>query len=123
MINDTQDLEPTPHFKLTDYVRVPIQKKGEEYIVYMNNNYRKRYILKSLPSYIISKIVIAKVLANHVISDNLLTRTALFAPQDLNGEEDTAWRASENWYIVVLHINDYYDLQGDTIDTREKGKD
>tara|TARA_R110000787_G_scaffold50202_1_gene119932 strand:- start:96 stop:467 length:372 start_codon:yes stop_codon:yes gene_type:complete len=123
LINDTQDLEPIPHFKVTDYVRIPIQKKGEEYIVYMSNNYRKRYILKSLPSYIVSKIVIANVLANNIIDDISLTRAALFCSQPLNGEEDTAWRASENWYIVVLHINDYYDLQGDTIDTRKESKD
>jgi hypothetical protein len=42
---------------------------------------------------------------------------------DYTGAEDTAWRASENMYVVIIHVNDFYELQGEIIDSRKEDKE
>jgi len=41
------------------------------------------------------------------------------------GDKDTCWKASDDWYIVIIHTKDFEDLylQGQRIDTRKKSKD
>jgi len=109
------DLEPLPHFKLTDYVRVPVWKSGKEYIVYIGRNHVRRYTLTSLPSFISSKITIANVLSNDVKPDSQLRKHEMFMCEPDNGDEDTSWRASESMYVVIIHLNDFYYLQGEFI--------
>jgi len=41
------------------------------------------------------------------------------------GDKDTCWKASDDWYIVIIHRKDFEDLylQGQRIDSRKKSKD
>jgi len=105
-------LEPIPHFKLTDYVRVAIRHKNGEYTVYLDNDMVRQYTLQSLPSYISSKITVAKALSIHLKSDHEVKEHDIFMCDVEQGDPDVAWRASENWYIVILHLIDYQTLLG-----------
>ena len=119
----TDKLEPLPHFNMTEYIRVPILKRGDEYIVYLANSYRKIYTLLTLPLYISSKITIANCLTStNLPSNNSLDRTSLFMCPTDGGDKDTCWKASENWYIVIIHMKDFIDLQGQRVDSRKKNK-
>ena len=119
----TDKLEPLPHFNMTEYIRVPILKRGDEYIVYLANSYRKIYTLLTLPLYISSKITIANFLTyTNLPSNNSLDRTSLFMCPTDGGDKDTCWKASENWYIVIIHMKDFIDLQGQRVDSRKKNK-
>lgn len=116
------ELEPIPHFKLTDYIRVPVWRNGTEYIVYMGRRYRRRYTLSTLPECIKSKLTIANCIATDYKNDYEISIQDVFVCEDMTGEPDTAWRASENLYVVIIHVNDFYELQGEEIDPREENK-
>lgn len=116
------ELEPIPHFKLTDFVRVPVWRNGKEYIVYTGRRYRRRYTLATLPDCIKSKITLANCMATTIKDDLNLSIQDVFVCDDYTGEEDTAWRASENMYVVIIHVNDFYEIQGEEIDTRKEDK-
>ena len=119
----TDKLEPLPHFNMTEYIRVPILKRGDEYIVYLANSYRKIYTLLTLPLYISSKITIANCLTSTSLpSNDSLDRTSLFMCPTDGGDKDTCWKASEKWYIVIIHMKDFIDLQGQRVDSRKKNK-
>jgi hypothetical protein len=109
------DLEPLPHFVMTDYVRIPVWKSGNDYIVFVGKHHKRRYTVATLPPFISSKITIANVLANEIKSDTDLTPHTLFFCDGDNGDEDTAWRASESLYVVIIHNNQFYELLGDKI--------
>lgn len=115
-------LEPIPHFVMTDYVRVPIKKDGERYIVYLENNYIRRYNLSTLPDFLLSKITIANVISNTVKKDHELQHYDIFICDSDNGDPDIGWRASESMYVIILHINDYAELLGQANDTRKESK-
>ena len=117
------ELEPIPHFKLTDFVRVPVWRKGKEYIVYTGRKYRRRYTLTTLPDCIKSKITVANCLATNYKNDYELSIHDIFVCEDYTGAEDTGWRASENMYVVIIHVNDFYELQGEIIDSRKEDKE
>jgi len=122
----TDNLEPLPHFNMTEYIRVPVFKRRDEYIVYLANSYRRIYTLLTLPLYISSKITIANCLTSTSLpSNNSLDRTSLFMCPTDGGDKDTCWKASDDWYIVIIHRNDFEDLylQGEKIDTRKESKD
>ena len=115
-------LEPIPHFVMTDYVRVPIKKDGERYIVYLENNYIRRYNLSTLPDFLLSKITIANVIANEIPPDYKVSDYDIFICGKDNGDPDIGWRASESIYVIILHINDYAELLGQASDTRKESK-
>jgi hypothetical protein len=92
-------LDPIPHFKLTDYVRVAIHHKRGEYTVYLDNDMVRQYTLQTLPPYISSKITVAKALSLHVRPDYEVKEHDIFMCDVEQGDPDVAWRASENWYI------------------------
>ena len=122
----TDNLEPLPHFNMTEYIRVPVFKRRDEYIVYLANSYRRIYTLLTLPLYISSKITIANCLTStNLPLNNSLDRASLFMCPTNGGDKDTCWRASDDWYIVIIHRNDFEDLylQGEKIDTRKESKD
>ena len=121
----TDNLEPIPHFNITDKVRVPVYKKnGDEYIVYLTKNYRRIYTFATLPLYVAAKITIANCLASDKQSGQLsFTRASLFTCPPDGGDEELCWKKDDNWYAIVLDNTDYNDLQGERIDTREKSKD
>ena len=119
-------LEPLPHFNMTEYIRVPVFKRREEYIVYLANSYRRIYTLLTLPLYISSKITIANCLTSTSLpSNNSIDRTSLFMCPTDGGDKDTCWKASDDWYIVIIHKKDFEDLylQGQRIDSRKESKD
>lgn len=115
-------LEPIPHFVMTDYVRVPVKRDGENFIVYLENNYVRRYTLSTLPDFISSKITIANVLTNEIKQDHELQHYDIFICDSDNGDPDIGWRASESIYVVILHLKEYAKLLGKTNDTRKENK-
>ncbi len=120
----TDNLEPIPHFNVTDKIRVPVYKKnGDEYIVYLAKNYRRIYTLATLPLYVAAKITIANCLASDKHSGQLsFTKASLFTFPPDGGDDELCWKIDNNWYVVVLDTEDYNELQGERIDTREKSK-
>ena len=118
----TENLEPIPHFNITNYIRVPVCKKGKEYIVYLANHYRRIYTLSTLPLCIASKITIANCIATKIPNDYSLDRASLFTCPPDGGDSETCWRASDNWYIVILDSYDFLNIQGEVIDSRKESK-
>ena len=111
-----KELEPIPHFKLTDYVRVPVYKEDDVYIVYVAKNFRRRYSLKTLPSFIKSKNTVANCIATSYKEDHEINAMDVFNCHEEIGDPDTAWRASESMYVVIIHVNDFYELTGSFYD-------
>ncbi len=105
-------LDPIPHFKLTDYVRVAIHYERGEYTVYLDNDMVRQYTLQTLPPYISSKITVAKALCVHTRPDYEVKEHDIFLCDVEQGDPDVAWRARENWYIVILHLIDYQTILG-----------
>jgi hypothetical protein len=72
----------------------------------------RQYTLQTLPPYISSKITVAKALCVHTRPDYEVKEHDIFLCDVEQGDPDVAWRASENWYIVILHLIDYQTLLG-----------
>lgn len=124
MTDNYKELEPIPHFVMTDYVRVPIIRSNNNLTVILSKTHRKFYSLDEAPDFIVSKIVIADALENSTEEDiyHLDIPSILSCPED-SGDPDNAWKASKNLYILVIHVNDFYYMQGEYIGyPREKSK-
>lgn len=115
-------LEPIPHFVMTDYVRVPVKRDGENFIVFLEKSFIRRYTLSTLPDFISSKITIANIITNEVKPDHKLQHYDIFICDSDNGDPDIGWRASESYYVVIIHMRDYKKLFGKTDDTRKESK-
>lgn len=106
------ELEPIPHFKMTDYIRVPVHKSGDDYIVHIGKKNKRIYTLSTLPSFITSKLTVANVLSNNTISDEQLDPSKLFICHEDVGDPDLAWKASDSYYIIIIHHNEFLSLLG-----------
>jgi hypothetical protein len=118
------ELEPIPHFKMTDYVRVPVRKNNGKITVHLSKSHKKFYTINDAPDFVISKIVIADALAKEVwdefdSANPYLKSAILVCPED-GGDPDNAWKVTESLYIIVIHVNDFYYMQGEFIGNPRK---
>ena len=70
------------------------------YNVYVAKDTTRRYKQEQLPSFILSKIIIAKE----------------------DGLEDVSWKISDSIYVIVLTKQELSELKGTRIDTRKESQ-
>ena len=104
-------------------VPVVLDMKGI-YNVYVGKDTTRRYKQEQLPSFILSKIIIAKELSTNPKLKSIYsipTKYQLFTcPED--GVETIAWKISDSIYVIVLSEKELSKIKGTRIDTRKKSQ-
>jgi hypothetical protein len=94
------------------------------YNVYVAKDTTRRYKQEQLPSFILSKIIIAKELSiNPKLKSiySIPSKNELFTcPED--GLEDVSWKISDSIYVIVLTKQELSELKGTRIDTRKESQ-
>jgi hypothetical protein len=104
-------------------VPVVLDMKGI-YNVYVGKDTTRRYKQEQLPSFILSKIIIAKELSTNPKLKSIYSipsKYQLFTcPED--GVETIAWKISDSIYVIVLSEKELSKIKGTRIDTRKKSQ-
>jgi hypothetical protein len=94
------------------------------YNVYVAKDTTRRYKQEQLPSFILSKIIIAKELSINPRFKSIYSipsKNELFTcPED--GLEDVSWKISDSIYVIVLTKQELSELKGTRIDTRKESQ-
>ncbi len=94
------------------------------YNVYVAKDTTRRYKQEQLPSFILSKIIIAKELSTNPKFKSIYSipsKNELFTcPED--GLEDVSWKISDSIYVIVLTKQELSELKGTRIDTRKESQ-
>jgi len=94
------------------------------YNVYVAKDTTRRYKQEQLPSFILSKIIIAKELSTNPRFKSIYSipsKNELFTcPED--GLEDVSWKISDSIYVIVLTKQELSELKGTRIDTRKESQ-
>jgi hypothetical protein len=102
---------------MLDHYRVPVHVKPPEYTMYLGKDFVRIFTEDTLPDYVMSKITIAKATQTEKVnypSDSFAYWTDIMSCKD-ERLADTAWRASENIYIVVISEGQLSSLLGGTV--------
>jgi hypothetical protein len=112
--SEEKEIYPLPHPKLRNHYRVPVKKLPEEYRVYVDKGQSRIFSHETVPDYIKSRIVMANASAvqNEYAKDEELLNIDMFIYKGGKGMEDTAWRASDTMYIVVLNNKELDSMKG-----------
>ena len=104
-------------------VPVVLDMKGI-YNVYVGKDTTRRYKQEQLPSFILSKIIIAKELSTNPKLKSIYSipsKYQLFTcPED--GVETIAWKISDSIYVIVLSEKELSKIKGTRIDTRKESQ-
>lgn len=104
-------------------VPVVLDMKGI-YNVYVGKDTTRRYKQEQLPSFILSKIIIAKELSTNPKLKSVYSipsKYELFTcPED--GIESISWKISDSIYVIVLTKQELSKLKGTRIDTRKESQ-
>ena len=106
-------LSPIVHQYNWDLYRVPLRKVGNKYTMYVADGFTREFDEHTLPDEVKTKM--AMILSRHGIieRDEQLTTLALMETvRDLELQE-IGWRASDNYFIVVLPYESLMKLKGE----------
>ena len=110
---DFKKVVPLSHPTLKKFYRVPIKITKTQYKVYVGENNVRIFTDKTIPSYILSKLTMAKAACENIVKDTDLYEYDLFVTKDKNGMADVGWRASESMFTLVLHEDELHELRGE----------
>jgi hypothetical protein len=112
-----KEIYPLPHPNLRNHYRVPVKKLLEEYRVYVDRGQSRIFTYETVPDYIKSRIVMADAseIQSKFTKDEELLNIDMFIYRGAKGMEDTAWRASDTMYIVVLNNKELNNMKGTVV--------
>ena len=122
---DIKRLVPIPHPTTNEQWRVPVLDKGDSYVVYIGKNHTRTFNHKNIPSFVISKLTMAKVTTEKYFKDDDYGWTDVYTNIDYfsNNVNDIGWRVSNSLYVVILKTSELRSLFGDNEDdTRSESK-
>lgn len=102
------------------YYRVPVYQDGEEHIVFVGDNFKRRFSLDTLPDFLALKLSMIKASAKSElliddVNDNdpsfVLT---LYSVLPADGFETIGWQLSKRYMMVILTEAELEELKGDT---------
>jgi hypothetical protein len=101
------------------YYRVPVYQEGEEHIVFVGDNFKRRFTLDTLPDFLALKLSMIKASA---IPELLIDDTEdspsfamlLYSMLPYEGFETIGWQLSKRYMMVILTEAQLEELKGDT---------
>jgi hypothetical protein len=104
---------PYTHGALQELYKVPVQYEPPIYTVYISQGYKRVFDKDTVPRFIKAKIAMANAATDYAIADKDLYELDMFCYNGSVGMGNTAWRASETMYIVILDSKQLNSLHGD----------
>jgi hypothetical protein len=102
------DLCPISHTTNNQLQRVPLYRKGNEYVVYVGHNFIRTYDENTMPDEVKTKLAMAMAVNCSTMTDDELAiypqmviynRKSFY---DSNDMDEIGWRVSESYYCLCL---------------------
>lgn len=102
------------------YYRVPVYQEGEEHIVFVGDNFKRRFTLDTLPDFLALKLsmikasAISELLIDDTEEDSPSFALLLYSMLPYEGFETVGWQLSKRYMMVILTEAELEELKGDT---------
>jgi hypothetical protein len=102
------------------YYRVPVYQEGDEHIVFVGDNFKRRFTLDTLPDFLALKLSMIKAVAKpELLIDDMEDHNPSFAillysMLPYEGFETIGWQLSKRYMMVILTEDELEELKGDT---------
>lgn len=94
---------PITHSILWGSYRVPLNRQGDVYIVFVGDNYLRNYSEATLPDFIKQKLAMIYATPNIGIHEDMdINQLKLMINAYQPSLDEVGWQASDSWFIVVL---------------------
>jgi hypothetical protein len=117
-LKNVTDLGPLEMFKLVPYHVVPIIVKDNSYEVFLSKGLVRMFNDNTLPSFLKSRLTLAKVSTTYVYPDNEIYTSDVYTCR-VDDMHHVGWRASESLYAIAVFEEEMNQLEGRD-DTRSK---
>jgi hypothetical protein len=119
-------LSPVVHQKKWDFIRVPLRKINDRYVVYVADGLVRYYDEETLPDALKTKMAMILAASNHSLESEVrLQKMTVYSNPMSSDFDDIGWRISETYFCLILDRETLESLKGGTqngTDTREQGQ-
>lgn len=120
-LKNIKELGPLGMFKLVPYNIVPIIVKDNSYEVFLSKGLVRMFNDDTLPSFLKSRLTLAKVSTTYVYPDNEIHTTDVYTCR-VDDMHHVGWRVSESLYAIAVYQDEMNQLEGRN-DTRSQSQE
>jgi hypothetical protein len=120
-LKNITSLGPLEREKVEKYYVVPIIVKDNSYEVFLSNGLVRMFNDDTLPSFLKSKITLAKVSTTYVFADDEIYTGDVYTCR-VNHMHHVGWRVSESLYAIAVYQDEMNQLEGRN-DTRSQSQE
>lgn len=98
------NLTPVSHYYLSNLYRVPILREGDNYTIYVADNFVRNFTQETLPDEVKMKLSMIIAASNVDVRDWEFYNSDVYVPSDnlAEGFDDIGWQVSDSYFCVCM---------------------
>lgn len=108
------NLSPVSHYTNPKLYRVPVERDGDNYTIYVADNFVRNFTNESLPDEIKTKLAMIVAVSKTDVRDWEFYNSDMYVPKcPIEGYEEIGWQASDSYFCICVSTELLNELRGE----------
>jgi hypothetical protein len=108
------NLSPVSHYSNPNLYRVPLERTGNHYTIYVADNFVRNFTDETLPDEVKTKLSMIVAASKTEVRDWEFYNSDVYVPKHpMDGFEDIGWQVSDSYFCICMSTELLNELRGE----------